>query len=65
MKQYYTRKEVAEILGVSESTILLWQEEFYLINRQNSIKGLTKFTLHHIEIIEQIKNSFKTKPIEQ
>ncbi len=53
-KKYFTIGEVSEKLGLSTSLIRFWESEFEVLNPKKNKKGLRKYTLKDIDIIQQI-----------
>lgn len=53
-KLFYSIKEVAERIGVSEPTLRYWEKEFQEISPRKTASGIRQYTVKDIEIIESI-----------
>lgn len=53
-KQYYKIKDVAEMLGVQQSTLRFWEKEFDCLNPRRSASNVRYYTPADIEIIRVI-----------
>ncbi len=53
-KKYFSIGEVSEKLGLSTSLIRFWETEFDVLNPKKNKKGLRKYTVKDIDIIQQI-----------
>lgn len=63
-KNYYTIKEVAEMLGVSTSTLRFWEDEFEVLSPgRPGIGYQRRYTLKDIEIAKAIKELIHTNGI--
>lgn len=60
-KQYYKIKDVAEILGLPQSTLRFWEKEFPEINPRRSATGLRYYTPQDIETLRIITYLIKVK----
>lgn len=61
-KQYYKIKEVAEMLGIPQSTLRFWEKEFpHMINPMRSSKNLRYYRPKDIENIRIIQYLIKDK----
>ena len=54
LKLYYSIKEVAQQLGVNESTLRYWEKEFPSIKPKKNGRGNRMFTKKDIETIKKI-----------
>jgi DNA-binding transcriptional MerR regulator len=54
-KLYYTIAEVAETIGVDQSLLLIWEEEFSsFIKSHENAHGIRFYKIDDVEIIKQI-----------
>lgn len=53
-KQYYKIKDVAEMLGVQQSTLRFWEKEFDCLNPRRSASNVRYYTPANIEMIRVI-----------
>lgn len=53
-KQYYKIKDVAEMLGVQQSTLRFWEKEFDCLNPRRSASNVRYYTPADIEMIRMI-----------
>ena len=53
-KQYYKIKDVAEMLGVQQSTLRFWEKEFDCLNPRRSASNVRYYTPADIEMIRVI-----------
>ncbi|MBO5960420.1 MAG: MerR family transcriptional regulator [Paludibacteraceae bacterium] len=53
-KLYYTIKEVAAMIGVSESTLRYWETEFVQLRPSRTPGGRRRYTTEDIEKVKQI-----------
>ncbi len=53
-KQYYKIKDVAEMLGVQQSTLRFWEKEFDCLNPRRSASNVRYYTPADIETIRVI-----------
>lgn len=60
-KKYYKISEVAEILGVPNSTLRFWESQFTIIKPRRNDKGTRFYTPRDIEIIRMIYFLVKEK----
>ncbi len=60
-KLYYTIKEVAELVGVNESTLRFWEKEFPLLKPKVSTNKVRQYTEKDIEQIKLIYNLIKVR----
>jgi len=61
-KQYYKIKEVAEIVGVPQSTLRFWEKEFpHMIKPMRSSKNLRYYRPEDIENVRKIQFLIKDK----
>lgn len=54
-KLYYGTGEVAEMLGVAESTLRFWERNFPQFRPRRSEKGTRRFTAADVEVGRQIR----------
>ena len=60
-KRYYRIREVAEILGLPQSTLRFWENQFTIINPRRSSSGIRLYTAADIETIRLISFLVKAK----
>ena len=60
-KLYYYIKEVAEMVGVSESTLRYWEKEFSFIKPKVTANKVRQYTEKDIEQVKLIYNLIKVK----
>ncbi len=60
-KRYYKIGEVAEILGLPESTLRFWEKKFTVIRPRRTDGGTRYYTPRDIEIIQMIHYLVKDK----
>ena len=60
-KRYYRIREVAEILGLPQSTLRFWENQFTIINPRRSSSGIRLYTATDIETIRLIYFLVKEK----
>lgn len=60
-KKYYKIKDVAELIGVPQTTIRYWEREFPGINPSRTASGLRQYTPSDIETLRIIYYLLKTK----
>lgn len=53
-KVYYTIKEVATMMGVSESALRYWENEFAQLKPERTPGGRRRYTKKDIEVVKQI-----------
>lgn len=53
-KQYYKIKDVAEMIGVQQSTLRFWEKEFDCLNPRRSSTNLRYYTPQDIETVRVI-----------
>lgn len=61
LKIYYSIKEVAEQVGVNESTLRFWEKEFPRIRPKTTAQGVRQYTEKDIEQIKVIYNLIKVR----
>ena len=61
LKLYYSIKEVAEMVGVSESTLRYWEKEFSFIKPKVTANKVRQYTEKDIEQVKLIYNLIKVK----
>ena len=61
LKTYYSIKEVAQMLGVNESTLRYWQKEFPQLKPKTSASGARMYTDKDIETLRVIYNLVKVR----
>ena len=62
LKIYYSIKEVAQMLGVAESTLRFWESEFPQIKPKTARgKGIRQYTEKDIEQLKVIYNLVKVR----
>ena len=61
VKLYYSIKEVAEMVGVSESTLRYWEKEFTIIKPRRNAKNIRFYTPADIETIRKVYYLVKEK----
>ena len=54
LKKYYSIKEVADKVGVPETTLRNWEKEFKELSPKKSSKGVRQYTVKDIELVELI-----------
>ena len=60
-KRFYKIGDVAEILGIPESTLRFWEKEFSIINPKRNAKNARLYTPKDIETIRMIYYLVKEK----
>jgi DNA-binding transcriptional MerR regulator len=61
-KLYYSIKEVAKIIGVSESTLRFWEKEFpHVKPRTAGLSNIRQYTEKNIEDLKIIYNLIKVR----
>lgn len=53
-KKYYKIREVAEILGLPQSTLRFWESHFTIINPKRNDKGTRFYTASDIEKLRMV-----------
>lgn len=53
-KQYYKIKDVAEMIGVQQSTLRFWEKEFNCLNPRRSASNVRYYTPADIEMLREI-----------
>lgn len=61
LKLYYSIKEVAEMLGVSESMLRFWEEEIPMIKPKTTGNNIRQYTEQDIENIKVVYNLVKVR----
>ena len=61
LKMYYSIKEVAEIIGVSEPTLRYWETEFPNLKPKTMANKVRQYTEKDIEEIKVIYNLVKVR----
>ena len=61
VKLYYSIKEVAEMIGVNESTLRYWEKEFTFIKPKVTANKVRQYTEKDIEQIKVIYSLIKVK----
>lgn len=61
LKIYHSIKEVAEIIGVNESTLRFWEKEFPYLKPKTSANGVRQYVDKDIEQIKLIYNLIKVR----
>lgn len=61
LKLYYSIKEVAEMLGVSEPTLRYWETEFPHIRPKTTANKVRQYTDKNIEDLKVIYNLIKVR----
>lgn len=61
LKLFYSIKEVAQAVGVTESTLRFWEKEFPQIAPQKGENGIRRYTKEDIARIRQIYHWVKEK----
>jgi len=61
LKLYYSIKEVAEIIGVSESNLRFWEKEIPLIKPKTTGNNIRQYTEKDIENIKSVYNLVKVR----
>lgn len=60
-KKYYKIKDVAEMIGVPQSTLRFWENEFPELNPMRSTKNIRYYTPSDIETVKIINFLVKTR----
>ena len=60
-KQYYKIREVAEILGVPQSTLRFWEKEFTILRPRRNAKNIRVYTPQDVETIRKLYYLVKEK----
>ena len=61
LKLYYSIKEVAEMLGVSESMLRFWEKEITMIKPKTTGNNIRQYTEQDIENIKVVYNLVKVR----
>ena len=61
LKFYYSIREVAEMLGVSEPTLRYWETEFPHIRPKTTANKVRQYTDKNIEDLKEIYNLIKER----
>lgn len=61
LKTYFSIKEVAQQLDVTESTLRYWQKEFPQLKPKTSDSGVRMYTEKDIEVLKVIYNLVKVR----
>ncbi len=61
LKLYYSIKEVAEMVGVSESNLRFWEKEIPLIKPKTTGNNVRQYTEKDIENIRAVYNLVKVR----
>mgnify|MGYP003473548372 FL=1 len=61
LKLYYSIKEVAEMLGVSESMLRFWEKEIPMIKPKTTGNNIRQYTEQDIENIKVVYNRVKVR----
>ncbi|MDE7141397.1 MAG: MerR family transcriptional regulator [Muribaculaceae bacterium] len=60
-KKYYKISEVAEIIGVPQSTLRFWESQFAIVSPKRNAKGTRFYTPKDLERLKMIYYLLKTK----
>lgn len=60
-KTYYSIKEVAQMIGVNESTLRYWQTEFPQLKPKTSASGVRMYNEKDIDLLKKIYNLVKVR----
>ena len=61
LKLYYSIKEVAEMVGVSESNLRFWEREIPQLRPKTTANGLRQYTEQDIENVRTVYNLVKVR----
>ena len=62
LKLYYSIKEVAQLLGVNESTLRYWEKEFpQLRPKTQALNKVRQYTAEDMELLKTIYNLVKVR----
>ena len=61
VKMYYSIKEVAELMGVNESTLRYWEKEFPQLKPKVTANKVRQYTEKDIEQVKVINNLIKVR----
>ena len=61
VKLYYSIKEVAEMMGVNESTLRYWEKEFPQLKPKVTANKVRQYTEKDIEQVKVINNLIKVR----
>ncbi|MCR4854133.1 MAG: MerR family transcriptional regulator [Prevotella sp.] len=61
LKLYYTIKEVAGMVGMTESNLRFWEKEIPQLKPKTSANGLRQYTEHDIENVRTVYNLVKVR----
>lgn len=61
LKTYYSIKEVAQIIGVSEPTLRYWETEFQHLRPKTTSNNVRQYTEKNIEDLKVVYNLIKTR----
>ena len=65
LKVYYTIKDVAEIVGVTEPTLRFWETEFPHIKPKTTANKVRQYTMKEIDDIPHIKPKTTANKVRQ
>ncbi len=60
-KKYYKISEVAEIIGVAQSTLRFWESQFTMLSPKRNAKGTRFYTPADLERLRMIRYLLKDK----
>ena len=61
LKLYYSIKEVADIVGVSASTLRFWEKQFSELSPKKNAGGIRQYTKEDVDLIALIQHLLKDK----
>ena len=61
VKLYYSIKEVAEMMGINESTLRFWEKEFPQISPKKGSRGVRQYRKEDVETIRLIYHLVKER----
>ncbi len=61
LKLYYSVGEVAELVGVAESTLRFWEKEFPNLKPQKAGRGIRQYTQADIEEVKKVYHLLKER----
>lgn len=59
LKRYYSIREVAELLNVSETLLRYWEKEFPTIRPRKAGRGIRQYTMEDIDAIRTVYHYVK------
>lgn len=61
LKLYYSIKEAAEMVGLTESNLRFWEKEIPLLKPKTTVNGIRQYTEKDIENLKAVYNLVKVR----